>query len=341
MTITVTGNETLAPGFCLHLTVNSKAVIADGIIKLLLAGEELPDWEPGAHIELAFPGGLVRAYSIVSGEPGRSYELAILLEPESRGGSRYVHEQVQEGDVIAATKPKNSFALEAAENYAFIAGGIGITPVLPMIRSMKRAGKPWKLYYLGRSRTRMAYMAEVEALEREQPGSVFVHIDDEVGGVDLGVLVNGLAENTAVYTCGPNGLMDALSVQIEQRPSISLHMERFGRIELVPLVDAAAISDDATDAACDVDGAFELELHKTGETINVGKDETILDCVRKVRQGLSFSCSDGYCGTCETAVLGGIPDHRDTVLSEQEREENRTMMICVSRSKTRKLILDL
>ncbi|MDO6749336.1 hypothetical protein, partial [Gilvimarinus sp. 1_MG-2023] len=97
-----------------------------------------------------------------------------------------------------------------------------------------------------------AYMAEVEALEREQPGSVFVHIDDEVGGVDLGVLVNGLAENTAVYTCGPNGLMDALSVQIEQRPSISLHMERFGRIELVPLVDAAAISDDATDAACDV-----------------------------------------------------------------------------------------
>ncbi|MCL1073863.1 PDR/VanB family oxidoreductase [Shewanella dokdonensis] len=339
----VTSDIALAPKFSLRLTVKDKETLADGIIKLQLAGDDLPSWEPGAHIELAFPDGLVRAYSIVAGEPGLSYQLAILLEPNSRGGSRYVHEQLNVGDVIAASEPKNAFALEPASRHVFIAGGIGITPILPMIARLKREGKPWQLYYLGRTRTRMAYLADVEALAGAATGSVSLHIKDEGSRLELTTLVAELADDTAVYACGPNSLMDALSAEIARRPSIHLYMERFGRVELAPVaeIDATACGDETTNEACNPDGSFELELSKSGETITVGKDETILECVRKVRQGLSFSCSDGYCGTCETAVLAGTPDHRDTVLSDQEKQENRTMMICVSRSKTRKLVLDL
>ncbi|KAE9412619.1 hypothetical protein Angca_005458, partial [Angiostrongylus cantonensis] len=306
-----------------------------------LTGEDIPTWEPGAHIELAFPGGLARAYSIVAGEPGRSYELAVLREPQSRGGSRYIHEQLQVGDTILATEPKNSFALEPAEHNVFIAGGIGITPILPMIARMKREGRPWRLHYLGRSRRRMAYLDDVAALSPSEATRIGIHIDDEGSSLDLATLVNELAEGTAIYACGPNGLMDALAAEVARRPSISLHMERFGRVELRASTDIVLDMDDATHEACDADGTFEVELRKTGATVTVGKDQTILDCVRTVRQGLSYSCSDGYCGTCETAVLAGRPEHRDTVLSDAEREANKTMMICVSRSMTRKLVLDL
>lgn len=326
------------PKFRLRLTVQSKEAAADGIVRLRLAGADLPAWEPGAHIELALPGGLARAYSIVAGDPGRSYELAILREPQSRGGSQYVHEQLLPGDILLTTEPKNSFALEPAAHYVFVAGGIGITPILPMIERLKQEGKPWRLYYLGRSRGRMAYLETVAAFS---PDNAAIHIDDEGTSLDLAALVDGLAEGSAVYTCGPNGLMDALAAQVARRPSIHLHMERFGRVEITASADAGASADDATQQACDADGAFEVELRKTGATITVGKGQTILECARSVRQGMSFSCADGYCGTCETAVLAGLPDHRDTVLTDEERQTNRTMMICVGRSRTRKLVLDL
>ena len=331
----------VAPKFRLRLTVQSKEAAADGIVRLRLAGADLPAWEPGAHIELALPGGLARAYSIVSGDPGRSYELAILREPQSRGGSQYVHEQLLPGDTVFTTEPKNSFALEPAGYHVFVAGGIGITPILPMIDRLKQEGKPWRLYYLGRSRGRMAYLETVAGLSPSNPGQAGIHIDDEGTSIDLAALVDGLADGTAVYTCGPNGLMDALAAQVARRPSIHLHMERFGRAEIAVAADVEAIADDATQQACDADGAFEVELRKTGATVTVGKGQTILECARTVRQGLSFSCADGYCGTCETAVLAGLPEHRDTVLSDEERQANRTMMICVGRSRTRKLVLDL
>ncbi|UNK39967.1 PDR/VanB family oxidoreductase (plasmid) [Shinella sp. H4-D48] len=331
----------VAPKFRLRLTVQSKEAAADGVVKLSLAGTDLPDWEPGAHIELALPGGLARAYSIVSGDPGRSYELAILREPQSRGGSEYVHDRLLPGDTILTTEPKNSFALEPAVQHVFVAGGIGITPILPMIARLKQEGKPWKLYYLGRSRGRMAYMETVASLAPTDPDLARIHIDDEGTSLDLAALIDGLPDGTAVYTCGPNGLMDALAAQVARRPSIHLHMERFGRAEISISADIAPSDDDATQQACDVDGAFEVELRKTGATVTVGKGQTILECARTVRQGLSFSCSDGYCGTCETGVLAGLPDHRDTVLTDEEREANRTMMICVGRSRTRKLVLDL
>ncbi|MCH1924207.1 PDR/VanB family oxidoreductase [Shewanella sp. C32] len=344
-TITKDATSDIAPAtkFSLQLTVTDKAAIADGIVKLQLTGDDLPPWEPGAHLELALPDGLVRAYSIVAGTTGRSYELAILLEPNSRGGSRYLHEQLSIGDVINATPPKNAFALAPATRYVFIAGGIGITPILPMIARLKNEGKSWQLYYLGRSRARMAYLADIQALADEAASSVSLHIKDEGCRLELATLVSALADDTAVYSCGPNSLMDALSAEITRRPALHLYMERFGRAELPAAapVDVTDCDDEATQATCNPDGSFELELSKSGETITVGKDETILECVRKVRQGLSFSCSDGYCGTCETAVLAGTPEHRDSVLSEEEKQENRTMMICVSRSKTRKLVLDL
>lgn len=330
----------IAPKFCLRLTVQSKAVAADGIVTLRLSGENLPAWEPGAHIELAFPGGLVRAYSIVSGDPGCCYELAILREPQSRGGSLYVHDQLQPGDTVLTTEPKNAFALEPAKSHVFIAGGIGITPILPMIARLEQEGRPWRLHYLGRSRSRMAYLDTVTALSPD-PARIAIHVDEEDSCIDLEALIDGLDDGTAIYTCGPNGLMDALAEKAARRPSISLHMERFGRVEIAVPVDAEAGSDDATQASCDPDGTFEVELRKTGTTVTVGKDQTILDCVRTVRQGLSYSCSDGYCGTCETAILAGCADHRDTVLSEAERDANQTMMICVSRSRTRKIVLDL
>ncbi|MFE7597990.1 PDR/VanB family oxidoreductase [Streptomyces sp. NPDC057494] len=303
----------------LRLTVRSVVREAEGVRGLLLgdpAGAALAPWEPGAHLEVTLPSGAVRHYSLCGDPADRTtYRLGVLREPGGRGGSEEVHTSVGEGTVLDVRGPFNRFPLVPAERYLFVAGGIGITPLLPMIRSLPPGS--WSLLYGGRSLATMAYREELSAL----PGVTLVP-QDTAGLPDLDAVLAGQPAGTAVYCCGPEGLLRA----VEDRWAGPLHMERFGA---GPVERASG------------EGAFEVELRRTGRTLRVEPGRTLLDTVREVVPGVAYSCEEGWCGTCETKVIAGTPEHHDTVLGEDEKASGTTMMICVGRSRGDRLVLDL
>jgi ferredoxin-NADP reductase len=299
---------------------------ADGVRSYVLSpapGVTLPAWEPGAHVDVVLPSGLIRQYSLCSDPADRTgYRIGVLREPESRGGSIELHDTVSRGDELVIRGPRNHFALVDAPAYLFVAGGIGITPLLPMIAAARAAGRPWRLVYGGRRRAGMAFLDELT-------GDVQVVVEEESGMPDLAAEITAVAPGTAVYTCGPEGLLGAMEkLAAEHLPAGALHLERFG-----PVGDVEAIQEGDT--------AFEVELARTGTVLTVPADRTLLETVREVVPGMPSSCEEGYCGTCETGVLGGTPDHRDTVLDDGEKAANDVMMICVGRSLTPRITLDL
>ncbi|MFB7236939.1 PDR/VanB family oxidoreductase [Streptomyces sp. NPDC056269] len=306
-----------------RLTVRAVVPEAEGVLGLVLAdpaGAELAPWEPGAHLEVTLPSGAVRHYSLCGDPADRStYRLGVLRERDGRGGSEEVHTAVGAGTILGVRGPFNRFPLVPAERYLFIAGGIGITPLLPMLRSLPPGS--WSLLYGGRSLPGMAYREELAAL----PGVTLVP-QDTAGLPDLDGVLAGLPAGTAVYCCGPEGLLRA----VEERWSGPLHTERFGAAPA-----AAPGADPGTG-----DG-FEVELRRSGRTVRVAPDRTLLDAVREVVPGVAYSCEEGFCGTCETKVLAGTPEHHDSVLGEDEKASGTTMMICVGRSRGGRLVLDL
>ncbi|MGY6025227.1 PDR/VanB family oxidoreductase [Streptomyces spinosirectus] len=298
----------------LRLLVTSYESVADGVVQLRLEGGDLPRWEPGAHLDLVLPSGLVRQYSLC-GDPGdtSSYTVATRLVEHGRGGSREVHEGVREGMQLEVRGPRNRFPLVEASSYVFVAGGIGITPVLPMLRALGE-GTPWRLLYGGRTRASMPFLEEVEKLGGAR---VTVVAEDEDGLPDLDALLADLPEDTAVYCCGPEGLLAAVQ---ERVPSVRL--ERFG-----PRASGAG------------NGAFEVELRRSGRTLTVAADSTVLAAVRAELPGTAYSCEQGFCGTCQQRVLEGEVEHRDELLTDAERADS--MLICVSRSRSERLVLDM
>ncbi|MFD3725271.1 PDR/VanB family oxidoreductase [Streptomyces sp. NPDC058671] len=303
-----------------RVRVTRRATPAEGVVELRLEGGGLPAWRPGAHVDLVLPSGLVRQYSLC-GDPAdpTSYTVATrLIEEErgGRGGSREVHEQLHEGVEIEIRGPRNRFPLAEAPAYVFVAGGIGITPVLPMLRAAEAAGADWRLVYGGRSRATLPYLAEIEALGRGE--RVTVVAEDESGHPDLGFLAQTPAE-TLVYCCGPDGLMDAVAAAMPEGRAPRL--ERF----------SAAATTGGT--------AFELELRRSGRTVTVAADQSVLAAVREEVPGLVYSCGQGFCGTCRQRVLEGEIDHRDDLLTDAERDGS--MLICVSRCSGKRLVLDL
>ncbi|MFV6029893.1 PDR/VanB family oxidoreductase [Streptomyces sp. NPDC056264] len=306
-----------------RLTVRAVVPEAEGVLGLVLAdptGAELAPWEPGAHLEVTLPSGAVRHYSLCGDPADRStYRLGVLRERDGRGGSEEVHTAVGAGTLLGVRGPFNRFPLVPAERYLFIAGGIGITPLLPMVRSLPHGS--WSLLYGGRSLPAMAYREELAAL----PGVALVP-QDTAGLPDLDGVLAELPAGTAVYCCGPEGLLRA----VEERWSGPLHTERFGAAPA-----AAPAADPGTG-----DG-FEVELRRSGRTVRVAPDRTLLDAVREVVPGVAYSCEEGFCGTCETKVLAGTPEHHDSVLGEDEKASGTTMMICVGRSRGGRLVLDL
>ncbi|MEU4654700.1 PDR/VanB family oxidoreductase [Streptomyces sp. NPDC023723] len=305
-----------------ELVVETAESAADGVLALTLRhplGEPLPDWRPGAHVDVLLGPELERQYSLC-GDPGDRavWRIAVLREAAGRGGSAYVHEQLRRGGKVRVRGPRNHFPLEPAARYRFVAGGIGITPLLPMLAAAERAGADWTLLYGGRTRAAMAFTGELA----RYGDRVTLAPEDETGLLDLAPVLDGVPDGTLVYCCGPGPLLDAVE---ERCPARLLRTERFQ-----PKAQLAVAN-----------GEFEVVLARSGRTVAVPPDVSVLDAVRAAGVEVLYSCAEGTCGTCETEVLEGVPDHRDSVLTEAERAAGETMLVCVSRCHGKRLVLDL
>ncbi|QEU95485.1 PDR/VanB family oxidoreductase [Streptomyces kanamyceticus] len=306
----------------LDLRVRRMTWEAEGVLSVELAhpdGKPLPAWAPGAHLDVHV-GGQVRQYSLC-GDPRdpATYRVGVLNEPSSRGGSRYVHTRLRPGQPVTVSEPRNHFALEEAPAYVFVAGGIGITPLLAMAREAARRGIPWRLAYGGRTRDSMAFTEELTSLG----GALTLVPQDECGHIDLAAALEGARDDALVYCCGPEPLLAAVEAVC---PAERLRVERFA----APVV--ARTGDDS---------AFEVECRASGRTLTVGADTSILQAAEAAGLSVNSSCQEGICGSCETRVLDGTPDHRDFLLSEAEHAAGASMMICVSRCASGRLVLDL
>ena len=308
------------------LRVTSKDTQADGVLTLELAapsGGRLRDWTPGSHIDLVLPNGLTRQYSLCGDRwDPFTYRVGVLMEPESRGGSRYVHDSLQVGDLVGVGGPRNNFPLVPSEQYRFVAGGIGITPILPMVRQAEMLGADWRLLYGGRQRGSMAFLGDLE----QYGDRVVVRPQDEFGLLDLAGFIGEPREGVRIYACGPNPLLTALERTCGDWPPYSLRTERF-------------VAENAGAPARNA--PFQVELARSGTTVTVTPDVTVLEALNRVGVEVLSSCRRGVCGTCEIPVLAGRPDHRDALLDDDERDANDCMYICVSRSRDERLLLDL
>ncbi|MFF4354523.1 PDR/VanB family oxidoreductase [Streptomyces sp. NPDC001530] len=316
----------------LRLLLTRHERVADGVVQLRLEGRDLPVWEPGAHLDLMLPSGLVRQYSLCGDpEDTSSYTVATRLVEDGRGGSREVHEQLQEGMEVEVRGPRNRFPLAPAPSYVFVAGGIGITPILPMLRAVQQEGADWRLLYGGRTRASMPFLEEIEKL---RGGTVTVVAEDADGLPDLDALFADVPEGAAVYCCGPEGLMEAVEARLPD--GATLHVERFsGRGS----GGRPPGEHSAPHTSSEGDGAFEVELRRSGRTVTVSADSTVLAAVRAELPGTVYSCEQGFCGTCQQRVLEGEIEHRDELLTDAERGDS--MLICVSRARGERIVLDM
>jgi tetrachlorobenzoquinone reductase len=306
---------------------------AEGIIGIELRaadGSLLPPFEPGAHIDVHLPDEKTRQYSLCNDASDTSkYCLGVGRSATSRGGSAYLHDKLRLGDVLTISEPRTLFSLSSeAKRHRFIAGGIGITPILAMIRWCVRRQVPWELHYCVRSRAHAAYLDELRAFD----GHVSLYADDEEAlraPRDVSVMMQEVGEDEHIYCCGPGGLMDAVSAHVRHAglAAEQIHFERFS---------APAVAQDAQD-----NGAFAVVLAKQGLRCIVEPHESILECLERHGVPVVSSCREGLCRSCEVPLLAGEADHRDYVLGDDEQQANRSLMICVSRARSSELLLDL
>jgi ferredoxin-NADP reductase len=308
----------------------------------------LPGWEPGAHLDLLLPGNLVRQYSLC-GDPGDGsvWQVAVQLPPDGgRGGSRTVFEQLHPGREVTVRGPRNAFALRPSPRYLFVAGGIGITPLLAMVDRAQQDGADWQLVYGGRTRAGMPFLQRLA----EYGERVRVAPQDEVGLLPLPELVRTPQPDTLVYCCGPLPLIDALEAAMAQAgwPRQSLVVERFASgtpTGPLPGDDARPAgsfrSRKGAEPTSETEWTFEVELAGNGQLITIGPDVSVLEALEQAGVSVMSSCRKGICGSCEVDVLAGTIDHRDQLLTPEEQAANDTMLICVSRSVGPRLLLDL
>ncbi|WP_039804422.1 PDR/VanB family oxidoreductase [Nocardia araoensis] len=296
---------------------------AAGVFALDLApvdGGELPSWTPGAHIDVAVGAAGVRQYSLCGDPADRArWRIAVLHEPDGRGGSAYLHRAAQPGSVLRVSAPRNNFELVGSDRYVFLAGGIGITPILPMVAAAEAAGARWSLYYGGRTRGHMAF---ADAIAARYPQANLLP-QDEHGLLPLREIFADLAD-TPVYCCGPEPLLAAAESE-GARAGVPVHVERFvpRQLQFAP------------------NEPFEVRLAATGRIFRIGANQSIADVLEAAGIGIVTSCREGTCGSCETAVVSGDIEHRDELLTDEERARGDTMMLCVSRARSGPLVLDL
>jgi tetrachlorobenzoquinone reductase len=315
----------------IRVVVQRRSVEATNVVRLDLRAIDnaalLPAFTPGAHIDLFLPNGLTRQYSLLN-DSVRSdrYEIAVLNTATSRGGSACVHADLRPGSELDISPPRNNFPLrDDFGHYVFVAGGIGITPILSMIRYCQRHSLSWRLLYLARSRAHAAFLTDLADLGADR---VRFHFDDEAGclydfrGGDF-----DFAAGTSIYCCGPQPVMQSVTAFAADRPGTRAYFEWF-----TPPADGPQEVPDT---------AFDVKLASADQVLHIPVGRTILEVLEENDVSVPCSCREGMCRTCETRVLAGIPDHRDYVLSNSEQAGGKTMMICVSRSKTSLLVLDL
>ncbi|MGW0890875.1 cytochrome P450 [Saccharopolyspora sp. NPDC002578] len=296
------------------VTVDAVEPVADGVVSVTLAGSGLPRWTPGSHIDVEL-GELSRQYSLCGdpADPDR-YRIAVLREPGSRGGSRFVHDRLEAGQVLRIRGPRNHFRLDPdAGGHVFVAGGIGITPIIAMADQVRAAGGTYEIHYCGRGETTMAFL---DRLREDHGDALTVHARGD--RLDVAALLAEPVPGGQVYACGPRGLLDAIEESMRHWPADSLHVEHFGAVEA--LLDPAR------------EHAFDVELADSGGTVAVPADGTLLSALRAAGVDVPSDCEEGLCGSCEVAVLDGAIDHRDRVLTKAERAAGRSMMTCCSRA---------
>ena len=287
------------------------------------SGGELPQFTAGSHLSLRVPNGMIRKYSLCNDPAERDrYVITVLREPNGRGGSLSLVDQAKDGDQIMTAVPRNDFPLVVSPaGYTFIAGGIGITPIMSMIRHLKSSGGPkFRLYYCTRSKDVTAFREELSGPEFR--GHVTIHHDG--GNLEKALDLWPVLENPKghVYCCGPRGLMDSVRDMAGHWNNSAVHFEAFSEAE----------------AHKPADTAFQVDLKQSGAVVKVAADKTILESIRAAGYEAPSSCESGTCGTCKTRLLEGEADHRDLVLLDHERADN--IMICVSRAKTPRLVID-
>jgi ferredoxin-NADP reductase/predicted amidohydrolase len=308
------------------VTVQRREMVADDVVHLTLSGQDgipLPRWKPGAHIDLILDDETVRQYSLCGDPADPTYEIAVLRERDGSGGSAWVHDKITEGDRFRIGGPRNHFHMVNAQRYLFIAGGIGITPLRPMIQRAATRDSQWRLLYGGRTAGSMAFADEFA----ERYGTnIELHPQDSDGLLDLDTAFSDLEPGTLVYCCGPEPLLNALETRCKDLPDGTLHIERF-----LPRKDQSH----------DPDTSFTIQLARSGRTLTVPAHRSVLDTLLDEGIDMDYSCQTGVCGTCEVAVIDGTPEHRDSITSATTPGAEKRMMTCVSRARTVKLVIDL
>lgn len=315
----------------MQLTIRSIAIPAEDIVALELEapdGAALPPFTAGAHIDLRLAPGLVRSYSLLNDPAERTrYVVAVNRDPASRGGSRHVHEALRAGQTIDVSEPRNQFPLvEDAPLVVLVAGGIGITPLLAMIRRLAALNRPWRLFYSARSRARCAYVDAILALAERSQGTVELHIVDECNGrlPDMAAIVAGVPQEAHLYCCGPAAMLQAFELATATRPAGHAHVEYF-----------------LAQQAASLAGGYDVVLQRVRRTVRVEAGSSILDALLAGGIDVPHACKEGVCGACQTRVLEGTPDHRDAYLSPREKSRGDTIMLCCSGCSSGTLVLDL
>jgi ferredoxin-NADP reductase len=308
----------------LTLRVTAIRYAANGInvYELRRTDATLPAAEPGAHVDVHMPDGLVRQYSLVTaGRDLSAYHIAIKRERASRGGSSFMHDKLRVGQLLQIGTPRNSFPLnEDAHHTVLIAGGIGVTAIWAMAQRLESIGRSFEMHYACRERADAAFLDDIERLTHAR-----IHVDANCSGqpLDLRTIVASAPRDAHFYCCGPLPMLDAFEAATSSLPAEQVHVEYFAPKQMAA-----------------VDGGYVVQLQRTGQEFEVPKGRTILQVLRDAGVSAPYSCEQGICGACEVNVVSGVPDHRDSVLSASEQQSGKTMLICCSGSKTERLVID-
>jgi vanillate O-demethylase ferredoxin subunit len=315
----------------LQVRVARKVSEADGISSFELVaadGAQLPAFEAGAHIDVHLRDGLLRQYSLCNPPQERHrYLIAVLRDPSSRGGSTAMHDEIEAGHLITISAPKNHFPLEPAARSLLFAGGIGVTPILAMAEALAGAGADFEMHYSARTPERAAFLQRIAAAP--YAACVHVHYDsgDAAQKLDCAAVLGAPRADTHIYVCGPGGYIDHVlgAAKALGWPAAQVHREYF----------SAAPVDEAGDTA------FDVKLASSGQVFTIPPGRTVVEVLAEHGIDIPVSCEQGVCGTCLTRVTGGVPDHRDVYLTDEERAANDQFTPCCSRSKSAVLSLDL